>query len=462
MGFLRTLSSISVTSVLLLAVGSASSSPADDRLTSGSATKDGATLVAGNQGASYDLRGGAHIDLSAGTEFSFEPSMNLKLGAPGEPETLARAVRLAKGRIDIALPDRAKNQTAVLVRGPGKLNSVSKEGRATFLIGADDRQTVASRKGDMLVGVGNEWKTLHEGFARTLSPQDPSALPRPILAAPAAKVDHALAIVEGNAGAQVSTSWAGAKDAAQYEVDVQTDGASASAARTQTTSGSSASFDALPPGGYTVTVAAIDRFGLIGVPTAPIPVRVVGVEMPDGATMDDGVVQLGRDQRVLLTGARGLQVSYGSSKLYVDAPPSLGLAHNEATTARLRIANSTEEVSLKLEPVGLRAHVDIGPHVARWPADHVTIRVELYDATGRAVQDGTKVEEKVTVNMAPVALNWTRSGQVLTASLTAPSVPGPWVVRAEVRNERGDLIGRDFLEVARIERPATTGTLANR
>ncbi len=460
MGFFRTLSSISVTSVLLLAVGSASSSPADDRLTSGSAAKDGSSLVAGNQGASYDLRGGAHIDLSAGTEFSFEPSMNLKLEAPGEPETLARAVRLVKGRIDIALPEHAKYQTAVLVRGPGKLNSVSKEGRATFLISDDDRQTVASRKGELLVGVGNEWKTLHEGFARTVTAQDPSALPRPILAAPVAKVDHALAIVEGNAGAQVSTSWAGAKDAAQYEVDVQNDGASV--ARTQTTSGSSVSFDALVPGSYTVTVAAIDRFGLVGAPTAPIPVRVVGVEMPDGATMDDGVIQLGRDQRVRLTGAQGLQVSYGSSKLYVNAPPSLGLAHNEATIARLRIANSAEEVALKLEPVGLRAHVDIGPHVARWPADHVTIRVELYDASGRAVQDSTKVEEKVTVNMVPVALNWTRKGQTLTASLAAPSVPGPWVVRAEVRSERGDLIGRDFLEIAGIERPATAATLAKR
>jgi hypothetical protein len=111
--------------------------------------------------------------------FAFEPSLHLKLRKPGDPETITRAVHLTHGRVDVTVPS-LRDPTAVMVRGPGKLSAVAKEGRLT-VIADDERTTAAARVGEMLVGLGNDWKVLRAGTARTLSAEDPAASPRPIL-----------------------------------------------------------------------------------------------------------------------------------------------------------------------------------------------------------------------------------------------------------------------------------------
>jgi hypothetical protein len=46
-------------------------------------------------------------------------------------------------------------------------------------------------------------------------------------------------------------------------------------------------------------------------------------------------------------------------------------------------------------------------------------------------------------------MHWKREADQLTGFVSLPKgVEGPWVVRVEVENELGELIGRDFLEVA--------------
>jgi hypothetical protein len=55
----------------------------------------------------------------------------------------------------------------------------------------------------------------------------------------------------------------------------------------------------------------------------------------------------------------------------------------------------------------------------------------------------------VTVNSHPVEVGWTRSTQRLEAVIAAPPVyPGPWILRAEVADQHGILLGRNFLEIA--------------
>jgi hypothetical protein len=449
MGNLRTALSLSILTGSALLSLPASSGPSIEHLVSGDATARGGVLVAGDHGARYELRGGSIVEMAAGTEFSFDPSIKMPLGKPGEPDTLARVVRLSRGTADITVPAK-KDPTALLVRGPGKLSSVTRLGVSTF-VAAEDRSTAACRNGDLLVGVGNDWKPLKVGFARTLAPENPTAIPRAFISAPAPGFDHALVFVRGSATGHAEATWQPLKDATSYDVRIsRVEPAGARLVSRRATTSPSVSLDALSPGSYAVVVAAVDKSGLSGAPSESKTVRVAGVEVPDGAAVtDDGVIVLAKEQRVKLVGAEGLEVSYGTSRFFAAAPSTLGLAHDESVVARLRAPGSTEETVIRLEPRGLRARVHIDPKAAYWPGDRVDVTVDLYDARGRAVPESVEVKTTVTVNLEPVKLDWRRAGHSLNASVPPSVMPGPWVVRAEVRDGRGELLGRDFVEIAK-------------
>jgi hypothetical protein len=433
-----------------LSLSGASSATWSDKLTAGEAAAQGAELVAGPHGVSYELRGGAKLEFSGGAEFAFEPSLHIKLRKPSDPETITRAIHLTHGRVEVTVPT-LRDPTAVMIRGPGKLNAVAKEGRLTF-IADGERTTAAARSGEMLIGVGNEWKALRAGTARTLSAEDPAATPRPILPAPKVSADAKLLVVRGNEEAHVATRWSQLAGASEYDVTLTRTGTTPKVVSHQVLSVSSVALGALTPGSYALVVAPIDKQGLIGSASEGCTLRVVGIEAPAGATTSvDGAVIMGRDQRVSLIGAEDLEVAYGSSALFLGAPSTLGLAHGVATTIRLRAPGTTEEAMLHLEPQGLRANVHIGPRAAKWPLDHVAIAIDLYDTSGRPVPEDAPIDATVTVNLAKVPVIWERSGRTLRATLSAGTPPGPWVVRAEVHDSHGELIGRDHLEVAPID-----------
>jgi hypothetical protein len=443
----------------LLTLGSSTlAAPSADRLVEGDASQNGSSMVAGKRGATYELRGGARVWIAEGSEYVFDPSIRLKLRKPGR-DTLARSLRLLHGRADVEIPRNLPDPPAVFLRSAGKLAAVAKEGRATFLV-SDDHATAASREGEMLVGIGNDWKPLSEGLARTLSPQDPTALPHPLLAAPTALFPHRLVVASASGVGSVDVSWSLLPDAGSYEVTVAAvDGGTPSSH--QLTSDTKAAVS-LSPGAYVVSVAAVDRQGLAGAASRPEAVRVIGIETPEGAeVVSADTVVLGKDQSISLVGAKGLEVAYGESAEFGAVRGSVALAHGQPTTARLRLPGSAEEAILHLEPKGLRARVEIGPKLAHWPMDRVTVQIELCDASGRPIPDDVKVDPTVTVNLAPARLTWQRSGRLLRATLPASTEQGPWVIRAEVKDEQGNLIGRNFLEVDRAA-PATHSAVARR
>ena len=135
-----------VLGLTLSLAGSASSASWSDKLTFGEAAPQGASLVAGPRGANYELRGGAKLEFSEGAEFGFDPSVHIKLRKPSDPETITRAIHLIHGRVDVTVPT-LRDPTAVMVRGPGKLSVVAKEGRLTFIADADQHVSHARRCG---------------------------------------------------------------------------------------------------------------------------------------------------------------------------------------------------------------------------------------------------------------------------------------------------------------------------
>jgi hypothetical protein len=450
MGIVRNHFFTALVAVSLGYSATAASASSTDKVTFGDATLRGATLVAGSHGVRYDLRGGAKLELSGGAEFTFDPSLHLKLKA-NDPDTTTRAIHLLHGRAEVTVP-ALRDPTAVMVRGPGKLSAVAKEGHLTFVADAD-RSTAAARKGEMLIGIGNDWRPLREGLARTLSPEDPSALPRPVLGAPAVTTQSKLTVVRGKDEAHAGASWMPLSNAGSYDVVVTRTGSNAAIVSHQVVTEPGASMNTLTPGRYELVVAAIDKQGLVGATSAPCVLRVVGVDAPVGATTSaDGAIIMGRDQRVSLVSAEDIELSYGSSTLFVAAPATLGLAHGEPTTVRLRAPGTTSETVVLLAPKGLHAAVKIGPRAAKWPLDRVAIEVDLYDTTGSPLPDDSGIDATVTVNLTKVPVKWERSGHTLRTTLAAGGGAGPWVVRAEVHDGHGELLGRDFLEVAPLER----------
>ncbi len=429
---------------------SASSASWSDKITSGDVASQGTTLVAGPRGVRYELRGGAKVELSEGAEFTFEPSLHLKLRKPGDPDTTTRVIHLIHGRAEVTVPT-LRDPTAVMVRGPGKLSAVAKEGHLSFVVDAD-RSTAAARDGEMLVGLGNDWRPLRSGYARTLAPEDPSALTRPVLTSPSVSTESKLVVVHGNEAAHAAATWTRLSNAARYDVVLTRTGPDAAVVSHQLVTEPSASLDSLPPGKYALVVSGIDKQGLAGKPSEACSLRVVGIEPPPGsATSADGAIILARDQHVSLIDAEGVEISYGSSSLFMSAPATLNLAHGEPTTVRLRAPGTTAEALLHLAPKGLHAAVSIGPRAARWPVDHVAIQVDLYDTTGNAIPDESGIDATVTVNLTKVPVKWEHVGHTLRTTLAPGTPPGPWVVRTEVRDRHGDLLGRDFLEVAPLE-----------
>lgn len=450
MGSLRFAASLSLFLGCSLCSLSASPGPTIERLVAGEATPRAGMLVAGSHGARYEIKGGSVVEFAPGAEFSFDPSRRVPLGRPGEADVLTRVVRLSKGAIDATVTPSKREPTALMVRGPSKMSAVTRSGVSTFVV-SDDHSSAACRAGDTLVGIGNDWKPLKEGFARTFAPVSPAATPRPLADAPEPSFDHGFVLVRGGQPGHAIVTWAAVKDATSYDVRIARlgDGV-ATLIFHEPVQSTSVPTGALSPGTYSVVVAAIDKSGLSGAPSESKTLRVAGLEVPEGAVVtDDGAVVLAKEQRVRLSNAEGLEVSYGASSVFGSAPSTLGLAHNEAVVARLRAPGTRDETVIRLEPMGLRARVHIDPKGAFWPNDRVNVAVDLYDASGRAVPENADVKPTVTVNLEPLKLEWQRSGHSLRATVPPSQVPGPWVVRAEVRDGRGALLGRDFLEVAK-------------
>ena len=95
------------------------------------------------------------------------------------------------------------------------------------------------------------------------------------------------------------------------------------------------------------------------------------------------------------------------------------------------------------------AHVAIGPSRAVWPKDAIQIVVELKAKGGQGVPEFLELKPEVMLGIEPVEVAFTRDGNRLVGTVPPTDKPGPWVLRVEVKDQFGALLGRDFLEIAK-------------
>ena len=414
------------------------------------AAHSAAIAVNADGGTTKTLPGGAVLHLAPGTKIEIARTLKLQLG-PGTGDTVTQVVNLVSGRVDIDIPLAPRSRiprTAVLIQAPRKASAVAKGGHS-IAIAAADRAIFAAVDGDMLAASGNDWKPLPSGLVRTFVGREPTPLEHAVPGVPTVNVSRPLLLSLGDSAPGANVQVGGVALAEHYELSVwRLAEKGRELARRVDTHDAASDIGGLLPGQYEVTARAVDSTGIFGKESAARSLRVVGAELPAGARFENGAILLGQHGRVKLVGADGLEASYGASAHFVRAPGTVGLSRGDSTVVRLREPGTADEVKVGLEPRALHADVQISPKSARWPQDKLDVSVKLFDARGQALSDSVKVNATVLVDVQPVEVSWTRSGNVLSAQIPAATGRGPWVVRVEVTDEFGDPAGRDFMEVA--------------
>jgi hypothetical protein len=384
------------------------------------------------------------VTFSTDAKYELGRPISLQLNTAGSAKTPVQVIKLTAGRVSVSLPEAKTPRTAVLIEAPRKVSAVAKGGQSLVIAGAD-RVTVAAQRGEMVAALGNDWKVLASGLVRSFAAGVTSEQVMPVApqlhaassmllaldggastelrALPDQNVEHRellLYRVDGNKRSKLSES--------EWRSDLQ-------------------QLPQLTPGHYELSARAVDRFGVESVASAPLTLRVIGAQLPEGARLAQGTILLGRSQRMKLVGADGLEASYGRATMFIPVPKDVGLARGESTFLRLREPGSKGELSIKLEPRTLKADVEIGPRTARWPGDALQVTVQLFDHQGRPINEELKTKPQVFVNVGQVEPVWTHSGNTYSTKVVPVAGEGPWVVRVEVTDDFGDPAGRDFIEL---------------
>jgi len=419
----------------------------------GSVTNMGGVLTAGPEGAEYLLPSQARLLLAAGASVRvFPKSQQLQL-APGA-KTTTYSFALMHGRVDVQVP--AKPKSAVLC-SIGKLSAVVSAGQASVLSHGDD-STVAAQSGDVRTLLDDHWQTLAPATLAHFGPGRPGT-PEPAIAAPAFASGQRLWFSPGEPVPIAGVTLARVNDADHYELRLRARDGSGEQLRSVRGLRQDDPFVPVAPGQYELAARSVDRDGLPGPWTKGEPVRVVGVSLPPGGYASGGDIFIGSGQEVHFSNTDGLEMTYEGAGRYVPASQAVSLYRGETTVVSFRVPGSLFPTSARLRPRGLYAHVALGPKRAVWPTDPVQIAVELRSKDGEPVPQWLEPKTEVKLGIETIDVNFTRDGNRLVGTVPPVDKPGPWVVRVEVKDQFGALLGRDFLEVAKappLRAPAKT------
>ncbi len=432
----------------LLAPSAAHAAAPKTGVVAGSGTNAGGVFTAGPTGAEYQLPSLARLSLAPGTAVRVFPvSQALQLN-PGS-KTTTYSFALIHGRADVVVPNKPKSAVLCSV---GKVSAVVGAGQAV-IIGKGDASTLANVAGDVRALVGDRWQTLTPGTLAHYSGERASE-PEPTLPAPALTPGQRLWFSPGEpvpiAGFNVSK----VERADHYELRLRTkDGSSEQRRTIRSGTRLTEPFSAVPPGAYELSMRSVDAEGIAGPWSASELLRVVGVTLPPGGYASDGDIFIGKGQEVRFSNTDGLEMTYEGAGRYVPASQAVALYRGETTVVSFRVPGSVYPTTARLRPRGLYAQVTLGPRRAVWPNDSVQIAVELRSKEGEPIPQWVELKTDVRLGIEPIDVEFTRSGNRLIGTVPPAAKPGPWVLRVEVKDQFGALLGRDFLEIAKAPPP---------
>jgi hypothetical protein len=440
--------SVMLCAVCALSPSSAVAAAPKTGVVAGSGTTASGVFTAGPDGAEYQLPSQARLSLAPGASVHLFPKPQPLQLAPGS-KTTTYSFSLVRGRVDVTVP--AKPRSAVLC-SVGKVSAVVSVGQATILVHGEE-STVASVDGDVRTFVAERWQTMPPGTLAHFNGQRASA-PEPTVAAPALAAGQRLWFSPGDPVPIVGVKVVKVDGADYYELRLRAkDGSGEQKSVLRGSTQQSDPFAPVLPGEYELSARSIDTEGVAGRWSKAEALRVVGVSLPPGGYAAGGDLFIGKGQEVHFSNTDGLEMTYEGAGRYVPASQAVSLYRGEPTIVSFRVKGSLFPTSARLKPRGLYAHVALGPRRAVWPTDAVQITVELRSKEGEAVPAWLEPKTEVMLGIEPIAVTFTRDGNRLVGTVPPTDKPGPWVLRVEVKDQFGALLGRDFLEIAKAPAP---------
>ena len=414
-------------------------------LIGGAATRNAAGYsVAGPEGARFSVPGGPVVAAEPGAELRvLSIPQPLTLGASGT--TQGYTVVLRAGGLSVSVPKGSSS--AVVLAAPRRVSAIVQNGSAranttktrTAVACADGTTTVSSD--------GGGFRPLPPGRVQIVEAGKTSV--RDAVVAPVRLHGPRIVIAPGGSAKLGKLSWDPVAGATEYRARLRRD-SDGTRVLDQRTTKPELVVEAIPTGAYTLSVESIDDSGLGSAAPLDQAVRVVGVELPQGAYADArGTLFLGKGQEARFVGVEGLEMTYGRAGRFVRAANKARLHRDEPTVVLFRFPGSFETVSARLAPRALKAEVQISPRTATWPKDPIDIRYRVVDGDGSAAPSWLEPRARVLLGLTPLDVRFTRDGEWMRARVAPRSGGGPWVVRVEVEDQDGIPLGRDFVEVVR-------------
>lgn len=420
------------------------------KVSEGSVEKEKSLLTAGADGAVLLYQSGLVLRLQPHTQIRQHKDAKLWLDSTGR--TPAHVFTLLAGRADLAVPGReGRARQAALVRAGQRLSVATSGGRMSALAG-DEFGVVVAYEGNVVASDGGRWLPVKVGTGLKMMSgaqhMEEHLLPQAPILHSKRKVWLALQgpVPVGD------FSWETSDVNQRYALVLSSQDRATIHRTTVAKKGTGPVLTSLPGGLYSLSVQALDSYGLAG-PAGTLTFSVVGVHNHRGSRVDaDGVIHVGINQRARFTHVEGLLMTYGTAKRWATATETVPLWRHERTTVHFRHPDYTDMVSARLEPRGVSAEVYIGPKTVVWPGQSVQIRVRIKDIKG-AIPEDLDVKLNVSLGIKEVPVEWAKQGNLFTASVPSRTGAGPWVLRISVVDRFGIELGRDFVEIAGKNKP---------
>jgi hypothetical protein len=402
-----------------------------------------------SQPAELGLPGGGHIYLHDDTSASVLTDPQSLMLLPGK-KTPTYSIILRRGLIDIDVPNENPARVAVAVGTPGEMRVVTLSGQSSIRVDGHN-VTAVSYSGLTTVSQGLKLSRLPNGVKRTYQGLNGFA-DRPLLEATRWIGGRRVWIAATDASVPVSGYvWESVHGAAGYVVSLRDLGSQRTACQARVSAPVVESFQQpLGPGRYEVDIAAVDVEGFVSGNHTKFPVTVVGLELPGGAvTLPKDTVMLAAEQQIRLTCAEGLTLTTADHRNGVAATEPFGLAGLDRAAILIHPPGGGDTSTLTLVRREPLVSAWVGPKFATWPDDAVQLQVSFVDGNGRPIPHHIKPSVRVLLGVDPVDVEWDKQGSLWQAQLQPTKGAGPWVVRLEVVDQYGMIIGRDFAEIAK-------------
>lgn len=388
-----------------------------------------------------ELGEGVRLQLASEAEVGVPRGMQLPVGR-GSALVRVQSIPVVQGRVEMTVDGELGTRGGMLTFGP-KFLAVCTGGRMTVVVEPDAVVTIAHDH-DLLLGYGGRFRPLPVGHYRRYDRTTGTSTDGVVLPAPRTDARPPLqSALEGPVTVALPVS--PVPGAERYVVRLTTPGNETSLAEESFVEAQTVRVTPPGPGRYRARLFAVDAVGIESPPSPPIDLRVLGI-VDRERLVHAGSIHVEPGERVRVLGAEGLVLRYGASSEFVPAMSTIGLPQREATRVEFRDPLDPKSIVVfPLMPERQRIKIELGKATTEWPRDSLPIRIRFDGPRGPALLGSYRPE--VLVNLTPVDLEFVEKDGSLFAELAPQPGPGPWVVRVNLRNDKGAEVARNFLEV---------------